>query len=130
MTALTPRSDVASGGLGGALAVLLMLAFGGQEFDADAIGAAFAVVLTFAGGYIPTKYKPLWAAVTAPLATLITTFIGAFFFGVRAGQLAACSEPLRQSFSSRDRERAWQKDRGGWCASFGRAGSHRGHLCA
>jgi hypothetical protein len=77
MTALTPRSDVASGGLGGALAVLLMLAFGGQEFDADAIGAAFALVLTFAGGYMPTKYKPLWAAVVAPLATLIKTFIGA-----------------------------------------------------
>ncbi len=85
---LRPRSDVASGGLGGALTVLLMLALGDQEFDADAVGAAIAVVLTFAGGYLPTDYKPLYAAVVAPIATLITTLIGAYLFDVPAGQLA------------------------------------------
>jgi hypothetical protein len=85
---LRPRSDVASGGLGGALTVLLMLALGNQEFDADAVGAAVAVVLTFAGGYLPKNYKPLWTTVVAPFAALITTFVGAAFFGVPAGQLA------------------------------------------
>ena len=83
-----PRSDVGTGGLGGALSVLLMLAFGGEKFDLEAISAAIAVVLTFAGGYFPRDYKPVWAAVTVPVATLVATFIGAALFDAPAGQAA------------------------------------------
>lgn len=81
-----PRSDVASGGLGGALSVLLMLSLGSEEFDYEAVSAAIAVVLTFLGGYIPSNYKPFWAAVAAPLAALIATFLSVFIFDAPVGQ--------------------------------------------
>jgi hypothetical protein len=83
-----PRSDVGTGGLGGALSVLLMLAFGGEEFDYEAVSAAIAVVLTFLGGYVPNDYKPFWTAVTVPVATVVATVIGAIFFDVPAVQAA------------------------------------------
>lgn len=78
-----PRSDLATGGLTAALAVIIGLVLNHTTgFDFSAVEAAFATLITFGVGWWVSKYKPLAVAITAPVASVVTVFLGYFFFAV------------------------------------------------
>jgi hypothetical protein len=77
---LTPRPNVATGSLGGALVALVFLLLGmaqGEPANVEAIIAALVPVIGFAVAYFAPAYQKTWAAlIGAGLPTLIVLAIG------------------------------------------------------
>lgn len=69
---MKPRADVGGGGLAGiSLAALGSLLAASGVVDFTGLIALVASILVFFGGYIPLRYKSLYTALTALLATVI-----------------------------------------------------------
>lgn len=75
-----PRSDVGSGGIAGALTVILMLVMQGEVYDFEKLVAALAALITFGVPYLAPRYKSLAALITAPVAVLVSAMVGFVFF--------------------------------------------------
>lgn len=82
MNKIAPRADVGGAALSGAFVLLLGLFIVPPEiFDANAVFGAIGIILPFAAGWIPRKYKSVWMLAVSLIAVVLTALLEFLFTG-------------------------------------------------